>query len=149
MKFSTREDVEAPIDRVFAAVSDFDAFERRMLRRGVDITRDETIPVDHEGARWKAKLNWRGRDFDFDAVLLSLKPGEGYTIKSLTNGIDCMGAVDLVALSKSRTRMFVSIDLKPTTLSARLFVQSLRLAKSNLTHRFKQRIGEFAAGIPG
>lgn len=149
MKFSAREDIDAPIETVFDAVSDFDAFERRMLRRGVDITRDESIPLDNVGARWKARFVWRGRTYDVDAELVSLEPGASYAIESLSNGIETMATVDLVALSKTRTRLFISLELKPKTFSARLLVQSLRLAKGNLTRRFKMRVSEFASGIPG
>lgn len=149
MKFSAREDIDAPIETVFEAVSDFDAFERRMLRRGVDITRDETVPIDRVGARWKAHFTWRGRSYDVDAELVSLEPGVSYAIESLSNGIETMATVDLVALSKTRTRLFVSLDLIPKTFSARLLVQSLRLAKGNLSRKFKTRVSEFATGIPG
>lgn len=147
MKFSTREDIDAPIETVYARVSDFDAFERRMLRRGIDVTRDERVPPGVVGSRWKAKIDWRGRKYDLDAELVSLEPGQAYAIESSSNGIVCMGVVDLVALSKSRTRLFVSLDLKPTTLSSRLFMQSLRLAKGTLDKRFKARVAEFAGGI--
>ena len=147
MKFSAREDVDVPIESVFGAVSDFDAFERRMLRRGVDIARDDSVPVDHAGARWKANFNWRGRAYDVDAELVSLTPGEGYVIESRANGVECLASVELVALSRQRTRMFVSVDLKPTTLSARLLVQSMRLAKGKLSRRFKARVGAFALGL--
>jgi uncharacterized membrane protein len=147
MKFSTREDIDAPIETVYATVTDFDAFERRMLRRGIDVTRDERFPLGSVGSRWKVKFAWRGRTYDLDAELVSLDPGEAYAIESSSNGIVCMGVVDLVALSKSRTRLFVSLDLKPTTLSSRIFMQSLRLAKGTLDRRFKTRVAEFAGGI--
>lgn len=149
MKFSAREDIDQPIETVFEAVTDFDAFERRMLRRGVDVTRDEDIPINKVGARWNAHAKWRGRQYDIDAELVSLTPCEGYAIESKSNGIECLGVVDLVALSKTRTRLFLSIDLKPTTLSARLFVQSLRLAKGTLSRRFKSRVADFAADLSG
>jgi len=149
MKFSTREDIDAPIEQVFTAVSDFDAFERRMLRRGIDIRRDEAVPLDQVGACWKAKFSWRGRVYDVDAELMSLTPGESYVIESRSSGIESLGGVDLVALSKTRTRMFVSLDLKPTTLSARLLVQSLKLAKGKLNRKFKARVHEFAKGLSG
>ena len=147
MKFSTREDIDAPIEEVFQAVSDFDAFERRMLRRGVDIRRDESIPIDQVGASWKAHFSWRGRAYDVDASLAEVSPGEGYVIESRSNGVECLGGVELVALSKTRTRLFVSLDLKPKTLSARLLVQSLKLAKGNLNRRFKARVHEFAKSL--
>ena len=51
---------------------------------------------------------------------------------------------DLVALSRSRTRIMVALDLKPQNLSARLLVQSLKLAKNALTKKFKKRVGDYA-----
>ena len=148
MKLSTREDIEAPIGTVFDAVTDFDGFERQLLRRGVDVTRDETQPVDVPGVKWNARFKWRGRPQNMDAELVSIDPGQGYAIESSTSGIVCMSVVDLVPLSKSRTRLFVSLDLRPTTLSSRLIVQSMKLAKGSLGRRFKARVAEFASAIP-
>lgn len=147
MKFSTREDIEAPIGTVYEAVTDFDGFERQMLRRGIDVTRDENCPPNLVGAQWNASFSWRGRAHALEAELISVDDGQGYAIESRSGGIICMGVVDLVALSKARTRLFVSLDLKPTTLSSRLLVQSLKLAKRSLNRRFKARVAEFAGGI--
>lgn len=147
MKFSTREDIDAPVDAVYRAVTDFDGFERQMLRRGVDVMRDDTTPPDVPGAKWQAGFSWRGRAHKLDAELVSITDEQGYAVESKTGGITCMGVVDLVPLSKSRTRMFVSLDLKPSTLSSRLFVQSLRLAKGSLTRKFKARVAQFAGEI--
>ena len=149
MKLSTREDIEAPIDTVYGAVTDFDGFERQLLRRGVDVTRDETQPTDVPGVKWNARFQWRGRAQDLNAELVSIEAQQGYAIESRTSGIVCMSVVDLVPLSKSRTRLFVSLDLRPTTLSSRLFVQSLKLAKGSLGRKFKARVAEFASGIAG
>ena len=149
MKLSTREDIEACIDTVYSAVTDFDGFERQLLRRGVDVTRDETQPVDVPGVKWNARFKWRGRAQDLDAELVSIDAHQGYAIESRASGIVCMSVVDLVPLSKSRTRLFVSLDLRPTTLSSRLFVQTLKLAKGSLGRKFKARVSEFASGIAG
>lgn len=147
MKLSTREDIEAPIETVYQAVTDFDGFERQMLRRGIGVTRDETRPSDLPGARWTATFPWHGKSHDLEAELVAIDANQGYAIESKSGGVICIGVVDLVALSRARTRLFVSLDLKPTTLSSRLFVQSLRLAKGSLSKRFKTRVSEFAASI--
>ncbi len=147
MKFSTREDIDASIETVYEAVTDFDGFERQLLRRGIDVTRDDTKPSDERGARWDAEFAWRGRSQKLEAELVSIELNESYAVESRSGGIVCMGVVDLVPLSKARTRLFVSLDLKPTTLSSRLFIQSLRLAKGTLTRKFKARVSEFAGRI--
>ncbi len=148
MKLSAREDIEATMPTVYAAVTNFDGFERQLLRRGVDITRDETCPPDVPGAKWTAKFDWRGRQQNLAAELVSIEQDQGYAIESKSSGVICLSVVDLVALSKSRTRLFVSLDLRPTTLSSRLFIHSLKLAKGSLGRKFKAKVADFAAGIP-
>lgn len=147
MKFSTREDIDAPLSTVYQAVTDFDAFERQMLRRGVEVSRDETRPLDEIGACWTARFAWKGRSHDVEAELVALDPDQGYAIESRSGGIVCLAVVDLVALSRTRTRLLVSLDLKPSTLSSRLMIQSLRLAKGSLNRRFKSRVSDYANGI--
>ena len=147
MKLSTREDIEAPITKVYSAASNFTAFERHMRHRGVMIVADETAPLSGNGRRWSAQFTWRGRERDVEAELLSIEDERGYTIKSVSEGVVCHTAVDLVALSRTRTRMLVSLDLRPTTLSSRLLIQSLKLAKGRLTGRLKSRLGEFSRRV--
>ena len=149
MKISSREDVEAPIDQVFSVVSDFSKFREHMQERGVEIVEDATGPEAGVGHRWSAKFNWRGRARALDAELTELEPGQGYTIMSHSSGVNCTTVVDLVALSKTRTRILVSLDLRPTTLSSRLLVQSLKLAKGKLAARLKERMAVLARRIEG
>ena len=147
MKLSSREDIEAPIETVYKTVTDFDRFERQLLRRGVDITCGEKTPTTEVGAKWKARFVWRGRTHDVDAEMITIDPASGFSIESRSGGIVCMGVIDLVALSTKRTRLFASIDLRPTTLSSRLFIQSMKLAKGTLNKKFKTGVADFAARI--
>jgi len=64
-----------------------------------------------------------------------------------SEGLLSMMPIELVALSKDRTRMTVVIDIKPLNLSARLLVQSLKLGKASLTKKFKLRVAEFAKSM--
>ena len=144
MKLSVREDIEAPSAGVYAAASDFAAFERQFERRGVTLTRVAGTPEAGPGMCWKARFDWRGRPYDLDATLVSQDEGVGYAIESASAGIVCMTVVDLVPLSKTRTRMLVSLEMRPTTLSSRLLIQSLKLAKGRLSARLGARVAEFA-----
>lgn len=147
MKFSTREDIEAPIGKVFEAMTDFRAFERQMQGRGIDIARTQDDAAHAVGLGWKARFAWRGRPHDVAARLVEILDGEGYAIESTSGGVVCLCVVDLVALSLARTRMLISLDLRATTLSSRLLLQSLKLAKGRLDARFKSRVAEVARRI--
>ncbi len=70
MKFATHEDIDAPIQTVFDSATDFDGFERQMLRRGIDVAHDEALPPPMPGARWRISLPWRNRTYEIDADLL-------------------------------------------------------------------------------
>jgi hypothetical protein len=149
MKLSTREDIEAPIETVFAALSDFAAIERQLRARGFSVEPNPAGPEAGVGRKWHALASWRGRMHGVDAELVSLEAGRGYSVVSTSGGVVATTEVDLVALSKSRTRMLLSVDLRPTTLSSRLLVQSLKLAKGRLSVRLNARAGEFARRIEG
>ncbi len=53
----------------------------------------------------------------------------------------------MIALSPSKTRLKLSVDLRPQTLSARLLVQSLKLAKGNLDKKFDARVAELSDNV--
>ena len=73
--------------------------------------------------------------------------GGEMVIESRTQGLLALTTIELVALSRNRTRIGVSFDIKPLNLSARLLVQSLKLAKTSLTKKFKQRVAEYAKSM--
>lgn len=147
MKISTREDISAPIEDVFAAVSDFGAIERQFKRRGVVVERDQHAPAKGIGRRWLARATWRGRKHQIEAELKELTRDRGYVIESRTGGVISTTVVDLVRLAPRQTRLLLSVDLRPTTISSRLLVQSLKLAKSRLTERLSKRASDFAREI--
>ena len=43
--------------------------------------------------------------------------------------------------------MAVALEMSPLNLPARLLVQSLKLAKSTLSKRFKDRVADYARGL--
>jgi len=147
MKFSSKEDIEAPIAFVFEAITDFDALERQALRRGADIQRTDKLKTTGTGMAWRASFPFRGKDRKAEAKLVAYDIPHGVGFVSETGGLHGNIKVDLVELSPRRTRISVELDLAPNSLSARLLLQSLRLAKTNLTRRFKKRVGFFADDI--
>ena len=146
MKFSTREDIEAPVDYVFAQVSDFAAFERRAMRQGADVARREDGPIA-QGAIWDISFQFRGGDRRVLAELTQLDVPTLLSIDSASDGLNAVTEVELIALSQTRTRVLVSFDLRAKTLTARLLLQSLKLAKTKMTKRFNARVLDYAEDI--
>lgn len=147
MKFSSKEDIAAPADYVFDAITDFAAFERSALRRGAEVQRIDTLQVVGPGMEWAASFVLRGRQRDVRLELVSMDRPNCIVVRSHSGSIDGTFRVDLVPLSRGRTRMSVALDLAATTLSARLMMQSLKLAKTKLVKRFRDRVAAFAEDV--
>ena len=43
MKLASKKDVEAPIAQVWAALTDFETWERAAMRRGVEVARTDSL----------------------------------------------------------------------------------------------------------
>ncbi|WP_264211090.1 SRPBCC family protein [Leisingera thetidis] len=144
MEFLSKEDIEAPIAGVFGAISDFELLERSALRRGIELQRIGDPASPEKGLAWDLAFSFRGKQRDIRLALASYTPVTGMILTGGGSGIDGRMEVELLALSPQRTRMSVQLTLSPTTLTGRLLVQSLKLARSNLTRRFKLRLAEYA-----
>ncbi len=147
MKFSAREDVEAPINYVFEQLTDFQTFERSALRRGAEVQRVDSRKSNGVGMAWDVSFKLRGKMRDLQMELTNLDAPNGFVLSSRSPAMGGDMVVDLVPLSRNRTRMSMDIDLRPKNLSSRLLVQSLKLARSNLTSRYKLRIAGFARDL--
>jgi hypothetical protein len=143
MKFSSREDIEAPIDTVFEMLSDFEGFERSALRRGAEVQRMDDLTEPGVGMMWEAKFDMRGKRREIQIVSALYDRPSDMSFEVTSPGMAGTFDVELIALSRQRTRMNVALELRPQNLSARLLVQSLKLAKSTLTKRFKLRVAEY------
>jgi len=147
MKFSSRDDIEAPIDFVFAQVSDFASLERSALRRGAEVQRVDDLTSAGPGMQWQASFQFRGKTRHTTIELAEYDPPTWMAFNSLSNAIKGRLDVELVALSRTRTRLALKVSLTPRNLSARLLVQSMKLARSSLNKKFDARLRDYARDI--
>ncbi|MGB3245165.1 MAG: SRPBCC family protein [Sulfitobacter sp.] len=147
MKFSTREDIEAPINAVFAMLCDFEGFERSAMRRGAEVQRVDDIAVPGVGMTWQAVFNMRGKRREIEIEIVTFDKPNEIVLESTSPGLIGQMSFELMALSRNRTRILVDLEVKPLNLSARLLVQSMKLAKASLTKKYKQRVGEYAKTV--
>lgn len=144
MKFSSKEDIETPIDRVFEQLTNFEMFERAAIRRGVEIERERDTAQPVVGMAWKARFEMRGRSREARVELTHLDRPNTLRFDAIGKGVDGSFFIDLLPLSQRSTRISVVLDIEPKTLSARLLIHSMKLAKTNLTKRFRKKVREFA-----
>lgn len=147
MQLTAREDIEAPLDRVFAELTDFEAIERQALRRGITVQRTDTVAGKAAGMQWSTRFSYRGKPRTADITLTNYAPPERLVFGCVIGGLETETRVELVPLSRGRTRIGVTSDLKPKTLSARLLVQSLKLAKGGIDKRFRHRMAGYATDL--
>lgn len=143
MKFSTKEDIDAPIDAVFDMLCDFEMFERAAMRRGAEVQRTDTKIASGVGMGWRGTFNMRGKRREVDIEMTTFDKPNEMIFACSSQGLLTLLTTELVALSKNRTRIMMSVDVKPLNLSARLLVQSLKLAKTSLTKKYKLRAADF------
>ncbi len=100
MKFTSREDIEAPINAVFSAVSNFSTIERSALRRGASVQRVDRKTHASTIMAWDVGFVFRGKKRDMLVELTDLDAPNHMLVQSLTGGLEGQISVDLVALSK-------------------------------------------------
>lgn len=142
MEFTAREDIEAPQDRVFAMMADFDTIERQAMRRGLDVTRTGDGPG--AGMAWDVAFQFRGKRREAAITLTDYQPPERMVFDTLSGGLDIKLTLDVMALSPTRTRINVTTVMAARSLSARLFLQSMKLARGGMDKRFRKRVAELA-----
>ena len=147
MDFTTREDIEAPIDYVFDQVTDFASFERSIMRRGGDVERIVDAPEPTVGMKWRLKFLLRGAERMVDVEVTELDRPNAITFQMTSKSVDGVLKVELVALSRARTRLNIRADTVAKSIPAKLAFQSLKFARNKPQSRFKAFVTGFAEDV--
>lgn len=147
MKLTSKTDLEAPIGFVYATLADFPTWEREVVRRGVEIERPADSPHTGKGATWRVRAPYRGK-----VRKVQIQVTDAVQDDKLVFGIDApsiegTSMLELISLSPRRTRLRLTLDVRPKTLAARLFINTLRLAKRRVDTRFDKPVAQLAARI--
>ena len=147
MKLSTREDIEAPLSFVFATFADTEGWERAAMRRGVDVTRTDRLTAPGPGMAWNAAYSWRGKMRRLSIKMAAIDPPNSLRFQGFGGSLEGDMTVEFVELSARRTRVAFAVELKPRNLGARVFLQSLRLARGKIERKFEARIAQLCNDI--
>jgi len=144
MQFSSVQDVNAPLDFVFQQMSDFDSYEAFALRSGAEVERQDALTMKEAGMQWFIRGELRGKHRDVQVELTDYQPDNimGFLIKS--SGVEATAKMEAMALTRKQSRIKVTTVLAPKTISARLIMQSAKLARSSLNKKFNHRFWTYA-----
>lgn len=147
MKLTAKTDLEVPIAYVFASLADHASWEREARIRGVEIQRPEGAPLHGVGASWRVKAPFRGKVRKMNLRLDESTPHHrlGFSLDGET--VEGTMVLELLALSPRSTRFRMALDILPKTLSARLFLNTLRLAKARVQTRLDERMRQIGNRI--
>ncbi|MEO8242195.1 MAG: SRPBCC family protein [bacterium] len=140
MKLVAKYDLEAPAAFVFAQLTDFDGWERAAMRRGADVMRVDKLKTVAPGMTWHTEFRYRGKDRAATIRLDAMTPHSALALTGMSSLVDGVVQIDILDLAAKRTRVEVRLDVKPKTIAARIYVQSLRLARARVERSFAQRV---------
>ncbi len=147
MRFTTKQDIEAPLDFVYRTMSDFEAWERSAMRRGVEVERTDKLTRPGPGMTWASRFSYRGKIRAIELRLVLLEQPSALAFAAQSKAVEGTAKLDLMEMSARRTRVHVVVEVLPRSLAARLFLQSLRLARGRADRKFDQRIEQLARDI--
>jgi carbon monoxide dehydrogenase subunit G len=143
MKLTAREDIEAPLAMVFEHLTDFAHFQTAAQRRGAEVERRDTP----EGPVWQINFVFRNRLRKLSLTQIAHEAPHRLAFNGVGKSVEGTMEFDLVSLGQRRTRLSATLDIKPRTLAARLFLQSLKLARGRVQKRYRNRIAQLAAHL--
>ncbi|MBF9031819.1 hypothetical protein HKCCE3408_15570 [Rhodobacterales bacterium HKCCE3408] len=147
MKLKVTQDAEAPADRVYAAITDFRRVETELAARGVALTRAGGWTEPGLGRAWSGRADIRGKTRRVTAAITGWDADRVLEITASVGGMGVVQEIRLVPLGHKLTRVGVMLDLRPDTLSARLLLQSLKLARKRVLGRIEGRLSEEIARV--
>lgn len=147
MQLIAQEDIEAPVEFVFDQISDFPRLERSALRRGVDIQRIDCLEAPGPGMAWDASFEvWR-KSMRLTLELSQFDRPNGMVLIGRSSSLGGTAVLDLVTLSRSRTRISLRLNIRAETLMNKLFLQSVKLARVDPSETFRKYVAAYATGL--
>jgi hypothetical protein len=86
---------------------------------------------------WRGDISVRGKSRAITAKVIQLSDKELCVIESRIGGMKCHQEFSFVALSPSVTRVSMTLELAADTLTARLLLQTLKLARGRVLQRLQ------------
>src|SRR3989338_1362054 len=108
MKFSTKQDIEAPLVFVHQTLTDFGMWERAAMRRWAEVNRTDTLRQPAAGMAWASKFNYRGKERNIAVTLTEWDAPLHLAFAGHATTIEALARIELLEMSAKRTRLLIN-----------------------------------------
>lgn len=147
MRLVSKTDIEAPAPALFAAMTDLVWLEDMARRGRVVLERTDRGEGLAIGASWRASFTFRQRPRQAESMIERFDPPKVLRLGGRVGSYGFTIEPTLAPLSRTLTRLSVSIEVKPHSVGARLMLQTLRLGRSRLQARLDRRVEQIAKAL--
>jgi len=147
MEFSAEHDIRAPIDFVYAQITDFAALETYIMSAGAFVERTDELDEFGPGLRSRLEGNLRGKQRVIDSELKELTEKEALAYELRSKDLTTQMLIDVISLDRTTTRLSCRIQPEAHSISARLILQSARLAQRTLEKRLTKRLSTYGGSL--
>ena len=137
MKFKVSEDVDAPAGTTWAVFTDFAGVEAEIRGQGATISRTGNWTQATAGRGWRGQISVRGLMRPVTSDITAMEALERCAIETKVGGMEALYEMSFIALRPDMTRVQVVLDLSAHTLSSRLALQTLKLARGRVLQRLQ------------
>jgi len=142
MRFATEEVIAQPPAEVYAGLTDFAGHEAAIAARGIETRR---IPgTEGPEPAWEAEIEYRGRLRHVEVLVTRMTPPIALDYRLEGSHLVSELSFGLEPLDGGRTRLAVTLDVRPEGLPGRMLLQSLKLLRPTLVKRFRKRVRSYA-----
>ncbi len=137
MKYKVSEDVDAPSDITWARFTDFSGIEAEAKGRGADVVRAGNWSTPDVGCAWRGSVKVRGRARPLTSEITAMQAPDRCEIRTVLGGMTAIYEMTFLSLRADMTRVQMTLELSASTLSSRLALQTLKLAKGRVLTRMQ------------
>jgi hypothetical protein len=144
MRLTSKTDIDATAEALFAAMTDLDWIEGLARRGGVRLERLSGAGPLARGSSWQVGFRLRGKDRSIVSRIEDHEPPRLLRLSGDSGSFRFLVEPTLIPLSRQMTRLALAVEIRPRTFGARVMVQTLKIGRSRLQQRLDRRL-EIAA----
>ncbi|MCF6305106.1 MAG: SRPBCC family protein [Rhodobacteraceae bacterium] len=132
MKFDYKTTVNAPVEFVFARLTDFEKFEKVGFGNISKFKPIGDIAAPEIGAKWKLRSEFQGRQRSFSLQLRELIENKSVVLGNGSDKFDVEASFGLAKIDDENTGFIFEINSSAKTITGRLIMQTMQLARSRI-----------------